>query len=131
VGITIDGRPENKVGAVVERLLKVLYRMSKEGEAVTEVGVFPRELIGKSEIKFDYIDPSAFLEWMKGEGWIEPVSACPGSRAKASYAIRLTAKGVHKAEWLLVPPLRRHLTEFSGIGTENMTEVTTGGALRW
>ena len=56
----IDGKPENKVGAVVERLLKVLYRMSKEGEVVTEVGVLPRELIGKSEIKFDYIDPSFF-----------------------------------------------------------------------
>ena len=127
----IDGRPENKVGAVVERLLKVLYRMSKEGEAVTEVGVLPWELIGKSEIKFDYIDPSAFLEWMKGEGWIEPACASSGGRPKAGYAIRLTAKGAHKAEWLLAPPLRRHLTEFSGIGTENMTEVTTGGAPRW
>jgi hypothetical protein len=127
----IDGRPENKVGAVVERLLKVLYRMSKEGEVVTEVGVLPRELIGKSEIKFDYIDPSAFLRWMKGEGWIEPVSARLGGHSEAGYAIKLTAKGTHKAEWLLVPPMRRHLTEFSGIGTENMTEVITGGALHW
>ncbi len=127
----IDGRPENKVGAVVERLLKVLYRMSKDGGVVTEVGVLPRELIGKSEIKFDYIDPSAFLQWMKGEGWIEPVSAHPGGRSEADYAIRLTAKGTHKAEWLLAPPLRRHLTEFSGIGIENMTEVVAGGALRW
>ena len=41
MGIVIDGKPENKVGAVVERLLKVLYRMSKEGEVVTEVGVLP------------------------------------------------------------------------------------------
>lgn len=129
----IDGRPENKVGAVVERLLKVLYRMSKDGGVVTEVGVLPRELIGKSEIKFDYRDPSAFLQWMKGEGegWIEPVSAHPGGRSEADYAIRLTAKVTHKAEWLLAPPLRRHLTEFSGIGIENMTEVVAGGALRW
>jgi hypothetical protein len=127
----IDGKPENKVGAVVERLLKVLYRMSKEGKVVTEVGVLPRELIGKSEIKFDYIDPSAFLQWMKGEGWIEPVSARPGGRSETGYAIKLTTKGAHKAEWLLAPPLGRHLTEFSGIGTENMTEVIAGGALRW
>jgi hypothetical protein len=119
------------VGVVVERLLKVLYRMSKDGEVVTEVGVLPRELIGRSEIKFDYIDPAAFLQWMKGEGWIEPVSAYPGGHSKAGYAIKLTAKGSHKAEWLLAPPLRRHLTEFSGIGVENMTEVITGGALRW
>jgi hypothetical protein len=129
VGIVIDGRPENKVGAVVEQLLKVFYRMSKEGEAVTRVGVLPRELIGKSDIKFGCIDPSAFLEWMKGEGWIEPVCASPGSRPRADCAIRLTAKGAHKAEWLLVPPLRRHLTEFSGIGVENMTEVIARGAL--
>jgi hypothetical protein len=127
----IDGKPENKVGAVVERLLKVLYRMSKEGEVVTEVGVLPRELIGKSEIKFDYIDPSVFLEWMKGEHWIEAVSACPRGRSKAGYAIKLTAKGAHKAEWLLAPPLTRHLTEFSGIGIGNMTEVIAGGALPW
>jgi len=127
----IDGKPENKVGAVVERLLKVLYRMSKEGEVVTEVGVLPRELIGKSEIKFDYVDPSAFLQWMKGEGWIELVSACPGGCSKAGCTIRLTTKGARKAEWLLAPPLKRHLTEFSGIGIENMTEVVTGGALRW
>jgi hypothetical protein len=129
VGIVIDGRPENKVGAVVEQLLKVFYRMSKEGEAVTRVGVLPRELIGKSDIKFGCIDPSAFLEWMKGEGWIEPVCASPGSRPRADCAIRLTAKGAHKAEWLLAPPLRRHLTEFSGIGVENMTEVIARGAL--
>jgi hypothetical protein len=116
VGIMIDGKPENKVGAVVERLLKVLYGMSKEGEVVTAAGVLPRELIGKSEIKFDYIDPSAFLEWMKGERWIEPVSACPRGRSEAGDAIKLTAKGARKAEWLFVPPLSRHLTEFSGIG---------------
>ena len=67
--------------------------MSKEGEVVTEIGVLPRELIGKSEIKFDYIDPSAFLRWMKGEGWIEPVSARLGGRSEAVYAIKLTAKG--------------------------------------
>ena len=112
----IDGRPENKVGVVVERRLKVLYRMSKEAEVVAEVGVLPRELIEKSEIKFDYIDPSVFLQWMKGEGWIELVSACPGGRSKEGYAIRLTARGSHKAEWLLALPLRRHLTEFSGMG---------------
>jgi hypothetical protein len=129
VGIVIDGKPENKVGAVVEHLLNALYRMSKEGEAVTEVGVLPRELIGKSDIKFGYIDPSAFLEWMKGEGWIEPVCASPGGRPKAGHAIRLTAKGSHKAEWLLAPPLKRPLTEFSGIGIENMTEVIARGTL--
>ena len=129
VGIVIDGRPENKVGAVVEQLLKALYRMSKEGEAVTRVAVLPRELMGKSDIKFGGIDPSAFLAWMKGEGWIEPVCASPGCRPRADCAIRLTAKGAHKAEWLLAPPLRRHLTEFSGIGVENMTEVIARGAL--
>jgi len=129
VGIVIDGKPENKVGAVVERLLKALYRMSKEGEVVSGDGVLPRELVGKSEIKFGHIDPSAFLEWMKGEGWIEPACASSGGRPEAGYAIRLTAKGSHKAEWLLAPPLRRHLTEFSGIGVENMTEVIAGGAL--
>ena len=131
MGIVIDGRPENKVGAVVERLLKVLYRMSKDGEVVTEAGVLPRELIGESKIEFDYIDPSAFLQWMKGEGWIEPISACQGGRSKTGYAIRLTTKGARKAEWLLAPPLRRHLTEFSGIGVENMPGVVAGGAPRW
>ena len=125
----IDGRPENKVGAVVERLLKVLYGMSKEGEAVTGREVLPGDLIGKSEIRFDYIDPAAFLEWMKGEGWIEPVPACRGIRSKAGDPIRLTAKGAHKAEWLLAPPLRRHLTEFSGIGIESLAEIATRGAL--
>lgn len=128
MGIVIDGRPEYKVGAVVERLLKLLYRMSKEGKSVTEVGVLPRELIGKSEIEFDHIDPSVFLEWMKGEGWIESVSACPRGRSKTGYAVRLTAKGAHKVQWLLALPLRRHLKEFSGIGTENLTDVIIGGA---
>lgn len=114
--IVIDGRAEKKVGVVVERLLKVFYRMCKENRVVTESGVLPSELIGKSEIKFYYIDPSVFLEWMKGEGWIESVSACPGGRSKPGCPIRLTAKGAHKAEWLLAPPFGRHLTEFSGIG---------------
>jgi hypothetical protein len=130
IDLQIEGKPVKTAWEVCVPLLKVLYEMQMEDQAVGG-GVDVSDLAMRSRIEWGSIDRClVFLERMRGDGLLERVPSRHPRRYELpltlSDKIRLTPKGWSSVEGLLSADREKYLKQLKKLYGYTLESIVAG-----